>query len=393
MESPIQKNSKNTKNQQMKIYTITCHDVYNYGASLQAYALQHYLESRGHEVEIIDYLPQYMDKSYKIRWNSYVLPPASKLYRFKGKIPFVDTLFKISELRRHVLFICSKWGRKKTFDNFKHSYLKLTDQHFETFDELQKANLKADAFIAGSDQIWNTAFQNGRDASFFLEFAGGKRISYAASFGLSKLEDIDKKRIKEQLGKFSSISVREKTGLTILDDLGIKNAIQVLDPVFLLDKKQWLEVASHKYDLKNYLLVYNLNSLNTEIKRCAQAVAKEKNLKIVSVEEYGKITYADVRITDAGPSEFVELFSKASFVVTNSFHATAFSLLFNVPFFSIIKNKTASRINDVLEMVDLKDRMNPETVSEVAPICWTRVNDCLSRNRNKSVDFLGNSLL
>jgi exopolysaccharide biosynthesis predicted pyruvyltransferase EpsI len=160
-----------------------------------------------------------------------------------------------------------------------------------------------------------------------------------------------------------------------------------------LDKKQWLEVASHKYDLKNYLLVYNLNSLNTEIKRCAQTVAKEKNLKIVSVEEYGKITYADVRITDAGPSEFVELFSKASFVVTNSFHATAFSLLFNVPFFSIIKNKTASRINDVLEMVDLKDRMNPETVSEVAPICWTRVNDCLSRNRNKSVDFLENSLL
>ena len=67
MESPIQKNSKNTKNLQMKIYTITCHDVYNYGAALQAYALQHYLESRGHEVEIIDYLPQYMDKSYKIR--------------------------------------------------------------------------------------------------------------------------------------------------------------------------------------------------------------------------------------------------------------------------------------------------------------------------------------
>lgn len=393
MESPVQKNSKNTKNQQMKIYTITCHDVYNYGASLQAYALQHYLACQNHDVEIIDYLPEYMDKSYKLKWSTYNMPAVSKLYKFRGRIPFVDTLYKMSESRRQICFICSKWGRKKAFDSFKDNFLKLTDRHFKTFGELQNADFKADVFIAGSDQIWNTSFQNGRDASFFLMFADGKRISYAASFGLSKLEDIDKPRIKEQLEKFSSISVREKTGLAILDDLGIKNAIQVLDPVFLLDKKQWLEVASHKYDFKDYLLVYNLSSLNAEIKKCALAVAKEKNLKIVSVEEYAKITYADIRITDAGPSEFVELFSKASFVVTNSFHATAFSLLFNVPFFSIIKNKTASRINDVLEMVDLKGRLNPETVFDVAPICWTKVNDCLSKNRNKSVDFLENSLL
>lgn len=375
----------------MKIYTITCHDVYNYGASLQAYALQHYLESKGHEVTIIDYLPSYMDKAYKIKWNSYELPLASKFYKYKYRIPCLEFLYKSWLCIKQICFILKKWKRKVAFDDFKKSFLKTTNRHFRTYDELVGANFEANAFIAGSDQIWNTAFHNGLDPSFYLEFAKGKRIAYAASFGLSELDDSDKPKIRQYLSGISNISVREKTGLGILKDLGYVGT-QVLDPVFLLERRQWFKICTNKYCFKSFVLVYNLGPLNENIRKCAVKIAKENKLKIVSIEEIGSMSYADTRITNAGPSEFLELFSKASFVVTNSFHATAFSLLFNVPFYCFIKNKTASRIKDVLDKFELTDRLNPNVDIYDSKLNWNTVNKKIADGRKNAISFLLNAL-
>ena len=161
----------------MKICTITCHDVYNFGASLQAYALQHYLESLGHEVEIIDYRPAYLYKKYD--WKAFT---SRKFEKFN------------SIFITRWMFRCAKWcylrfslGRKKCFDEFTKRYLHLTPVSYHNFVELQRNPPQADIFIAGSDQIWNPLFPNGKDPSYYMDFAshGTKRISYAASFSVN----------------------------------------------------------------------------------------------------------------------------------------------------------------------------------------------------------------
>lgn len=155
----------------MKIKTITCHHVYNAGASLQAYALAAYLKKLGHEVQIIDYIPDYL-VHYKLTGVSN--PVYDK--------PVVRELYNIAKLPGR---LAARWGRrKKAYDCFTSQYLPLTERHYASYDELQKYPPEADVYIAGSDQIWNSFFKNGRDPAFYLQFApqGCIRASYAASF-------------------------------------------------------------------------------------------------------------------------------------------------------------------------------------------------------------------
>ena len=145
----------------MKILTITCHDVYNFGASLQAYALQHYLEELGHEVEIINYRPGYLYKKYD--WKSFTSKKFDKLNSF-----FVTRwMFRIAKWS----YLRFSLGRKKCFDEFTKNYLKLTDKTYYTFEELKMNPPCADIIIAGSDQIWNPLFPNGKDPSYYIDFA------------------------------------------------------------------------------------------------------------------------------------------------------------------------------------------------------------------------------
>ena len=219
----------------MKICTITCHRVYNYGASLQAYALQNYLEGKGHTVKIIDYRPWYLN----MRYNFWFIAPISRMYSVASRfwiIRFIYCLLK----RRDAL---KNYGRKRAFDNFTQQYLRLTDRSYNTLDSLKNMPPLADLYIAGSDQIWNSNYNNGRDPAFYLDFGSIniKRASYAASFAINAIQEDRKPFVKNQLKKFDYISVRERTGLEILRNLGINDAFLVNDPVFLLDKEKWLQ--------------------------------------------------------------------------------------------------------------------------------------------------------
>lgn len=370
----------------MQIRTITCHDVYNYGASLQAYALQCYLEHLGHDVQIIDYYPDYMDVNYRVRWGLYEIPTVSCLYRFRC-IPGVKTLYRIKMSLKKLIFIIEKGGRKSAFDCFKSQFLKLTPVRYRNINDLRSGQLKADVFIAGSDQIWNPLFTNGRDPSFFLQFGKGKKISFAASFGVSSLTPEDADNMKKWLSAFDKISVREKTGLELLKSLDVHDAIQVLDPVFLLQKSDWQKIASSKYGSEKFVLVYNLGLLSQDIKKCALYLSRAHNLKIVAIEERGNVAYADKRIKDAGPCEFIELFLKASYVVTNSFHATSYSIIFNIPFFSFIKDATSSRVSGILKLCGLEKRLNASDFN--AGIAWDDINSKVSLLRKVGIDYLG----
>lgn len=236
----------------MNIKTITCHDVYNYGASLQAYALFNYLESLGNNVEIIDYMPPYKHGKY-----DYKLENEGIFGKVAYHIPILKPL--CSRLRYRSLWKFA--GRKKAFDNFKKDKLKLTNICYHQLSDFITHPLEADCFIAGSDQIWNPRYGNGKDPIYYCDFANRKThcISYAASFGVSSLSDEEKHIISPLLKNFTAISVREKTGVALIKSLGYE-AINVCDPVFLLSAVEWKNLCT-KHIGERYLLLYDFKMI------------------------------------------------------------------------------------------------------------------------------------
>lgn len=335
----------------MKICTITCHHVYNYGATLQAFALQHYLESLGNEVEIIDYrLPTHR------RYDWSYLHPMGRLYNLSQKIPFLKWPVRLYRNKSYL----KTWGRKKSFDEFDANYLHITEHTYRTIEELRDNPPKADIYIAGSDQIWNTDTPNGHTPAYYLDFGNKdtKRISYAASFGISEISDEHKPFVKEEVGKLDAVSVREKSGSIILEELGFTRMDVVCDPVFLLSKADWKKIASlsKSYNLKknSYILLYDFIG-DEQVEIFCKQLSKETGKQIVSVNDYDYRKYADININDAGPLEFVSLIDGAAFVVANSFHATAFSVILEKNFYTFKLNtqRNSSRMSDFLSIVGL----------------------------------------
>lgn len=372
----------------MIIKTITCHNVYNYGASLQAYALQHYLESLGNEVEIIDFQPWF----HQDRYNPFYMTKGRKLYDIcKACPPLKYVLVPFKEHRR-LRDMITTWGRKKAFDKFTDKYLHLT-RRYETSDELRNDPPKADVYVAGSDQIWNTESNNGKESGYYLDFGTAKKISYAASFAISRINDKWKPFVKQQLSHFDHISVREKTGLKILEELGFKDGRQVMDPVFLLDRAEWSSIAkeSKDYGLKDngYILVYDF-LYDERIESLTKKIAKQKGLPIVSVNDFQPLPYADKNINDAGPLEFLSLIEHADTVVCSSFHATAFSLIFQKPFYVFpLKNQNnSSRMEDLLNTIKHHERF--KSIAPLQNFDYKDVNSILMNQIVESEDTLQN---
>lgn len=370
------------------IKTITCHNVYNYGATLQAYALQTYLQSLGNEVEIIDYAPRYHS------WSCWNIPENSTVYKLASKNMFI-----------HFLYACHRWIkhkretnliREKKFDEFDKKYLRLTTKHYINYEQLKQDPPKADIYIAGSDQIWNPVGGTGLDPAFYLNFgeAGINRISYAASFGVSILNEHQKDIIKNYLSGMDHISVRESTGLNILKSLNINSGVQVLDPVFLLDKATWLQLigGTKKVVEGSYVLIYDFFQDDPNIQQLAFEFKSMTGFKIVSVNNSGKLPYADVNISDASPLEFLSLINNANVVISNSFHATAFSIILNKEFYvyPVIRHKNQSRMIDLLNQFQLSDRYNTSKIQ--SNINWEKINDLYMVKRQIGRDFLLNAI-
>lgn len=336
----------------MKIKTLTTYDVYNYGASLQAYALQKYLSLQGHEVEIIRYLPDYMSRKYDYRWVN----PESRMSRYA----VTRVAYRVAKyLQRQTTM-----GRKCVFDAFNHGVLKETSRCYHTFEELRKNPPEADLYLCGSDQIWNVLYDAGRDPVFYLEFVpeGKKRASYAASFSYLDIDKENSERIAASLQKFEGVSVREYHGLEILKGMGIEGT-WVLDPVFLLPVEHWrmfarqgrLEQESHR---EPYLLIYDFEG-NDLLKEAAIAYARQHHLKIYAIVDTYPLRYADRNFKKAGPIEFVQMIEGCSAFMSNSFHGTAFSIMFHKPLFVFRRNRHAvnSRMESLLQLFELKDCM------------------------------------
>lgn len=371
----------------MNIKTMTCHHVYNYGATLQAYALQTYLESQGHNVEIIDYrLPTH------IKYELFSIYPEGRLYPFLKRHKFISYLY--APIRNREMFYT--WGRKNNFDNFDRKFLNITPKRYRTIDELRADSPIADVYIAGSDQIWNPDYLNGTDEGYYLNFGNceTRRVSYAASFGVDALSMQQQEFVKQHLNEFDFISVRETSGLKIVNELGL-NAELCVDPVFLLTKDEWITNLKLETTDNDYIMLYDFVHDDDKIKKFALQLKEKTGLKIIAVNDYSRTPYADRQINNAGPKEFLEFILNSKYVICNSFHATAFSIIFHkcMATFPLKKQKNASRMKNILQTAGLINHYLPNINDFMnLNIDWGKVDLNVANNISSSKKYLNNAL-
>lgn len=359
-----------------KISLLTIFDVANFGTFLQALATAVTIQSFGAKVEILHYERPF--KNTTLLKRNIIVRGMYYLYFWLRGLD--GCLF---------LHRCRKFVAK---------YTQITRAYF-SLEELRHNPPKADVYLTGSDQVWNTSHNQGLDEVFYLSFApkDAKKVSYAASIGQNDIPDEYKDMTKKLLSNYDAISVRENSAVLILSELGLK-AVQVLDPTLLLDKKQWLKYASKRLVKEDYLLVYSVEpkEFDNKVSEIARCIADELNLKIVSVSNYGKekhILGCDFYYDFALPQDFLSLMAHASFVVASSFHGTAFAINFNRPFLTVTPSAFSSRIASLLTLTGLKGRqindvedINKDMIYE--NIDYEKVNSILEVDRKKSLDFI-----
>jgi hypothetical protein len=337
-----------------KIGIITILNVNNYGAELQAFALQFYLRQLGHEVEIINYL-YYKNPNFKSTKKS------APFVELKTKQKLKEFLFPYFNNVKSLPFYKDKKKRDVKFRDFHQEHSKVS-RPYDSIEKLYSASLDYDVYISGSDQIWNP-HTNTNITPYFLDFAPKNKlkIAYASSFGVENIPEKYHYIYKKHLSKFDNIAVREKSGVEIVKKILNRRIQWVVDPTFLLSKNGWKEIAIQPKFKESYLLLYVLTD-SEYITRTAEVIAKNLGLKIVRIcKNASKEDKGDhiLNIIDAGPKEFLGWFMNSSFVLTTSFHGTCFALNFEKSFFSILKNKKAnnSRQIDLLTEVGLENRI------------------------------------
>lgn len=368
----------------MKIATITCHRVYNHGAALQAWALASYLKQLGNDVSIIDYRPDYLRGHFELKVNN---------QRFdKPVIKWLYLAAKYPSWKKSL-------PRKQAFDAFDKKFIAplVTDRCYQSQEELKQYPPVADLYIAGSDQIWNTTFKNGTDPAFYMDFGKRetKRISYAASFATASLRNGTEDFVKSKLADLDAISVREPSGVKLTEAMGY-DATLVCDPVFLIDADVWAkEIATKDGENEKYVLVYDFEC-SEEVRKVATKIAKDKGLKIYSVGPF-VLDYADKCYINNGPDSFVALVKNAACVVSNSFHATAFSFIFNKNMF-VVKRADGlnTRMQDLLSRYDIIDHLvNSDSINELGDrfeIDYEKVNPILQKEIEESKLWLKKQL-
>lgn len=360
-----------------RIGILTYHRVFNFGSLLQTYALQKYLEDKGQAVEVIDYYPERLQKK---RLLFHVNPKWSR--------PIWKMILHLAPA------VITRLMGYYMMDTFLAKYVHLTDRVYETEEDLKKKCPTYDVYLNGSDQVWNVETADGLvDKVFFMEFLPEEcvRAAYAGSFGKDSFSEESLIEIKKYLSKYSAISVRENSGLRILDKIGIKGGQWVLDPTFLLKPAQWREIEAKIQLPERYLLVYNLNR-NPRITNLAQRIASERGLQIVNFAHSFVFIKGAKNIIYPTPNLFIALFENAEYVVTDSFHGTAFSINFGRQFICVPAPRFNSRLNSILELIGEPDRLlKDEDDFEIInrEIDYNKVEIILENERQKADEFIG----
>lgn len=348
-----------------KVGIITIVNVNNYGAELQAFATFRKLQLMGYNAEIINYLYykdwRYIDSKMSRSFNSMSIK--SKIIYFAKYRVASFVLNKILPL------ICKDVKQRIANFNSFHQHNTRFSKLYKSMKDLYTDTPIYDVYMVGSDQVWNPNASSSIEP-YFLTFAphSALTVSYASSFGVSKIENNSiANRIKLGLSSIKTISVRESSGVNLVKELTGRTAQLVCDPTLLLNKSEWTMFMKPVSNMpQRYVLIYQLSESDAIVK-LATRIGKQEQIPVYRICKRAFKVKKDkgvVNILNAGPSEFLSLITNASFIITNSFHGTAFSINFDVPFYTVVsaKKKNNNRMESLLDYVGLGKRIVKDDV-------------------------------
>lgn len=369
----------------MKVALISFHNAANYGAGLQAFALQCFLESKGIDAEYINYVNQSRHDRYDMMHLMMVSLKSGKFvkaFRYLAGVPFLSL-------------------RKSKFNAFYAQYLKQTKKVYSTPEQAKELNDMYDYFIVGSDQVWNPD-NNGEDTSYLLSFVTDdrKKISYSSSFGCTEIIPSMKDAYVKCLSSFNHLAVRESGSAKLVKELTGRDAQLVLDPTLLLTKGDWLSICNSKKNQEKYVFTYTNRpgQFAKFLKTTKYKMNGKKEYILSSSTSLANMLSNEKKVMfSMSPSTFVSTINNAELVFTASFHCVAISIVLNKPFVVMLVGDEGKdeRILSLLRVTGLTSRIYSENMTEedvIAPIDYAEVNRRLNDSRDVSVAYLMNCL-
>lgn len=370
-----------------KVAILTLNGYFNYGNRLQNYALQEAIRGLGFEVETIINNTTHIINSKK----------AEKIRKYEIiKDKNVKDIYKLVNKKLINSLYGNELNKKRTqiFKDFSKQYINETEYTISINNIPKDLSNRYDYFVTGSDQVWNPNFRKGSPIDFLTFAPKEKRISYAASFGVSYIPEEYKERYRKWLFGMNRLSVREEAGAEIIKELTGRETTVVLDPTMLLTREEWLSISKEPvYKPERYLLTYFLGDIPKARIKKIKEIAKRNNLEIVNLAQI-----SDKKYYLSGPSEFINYIESASVFCTDSFHGAVFSILLKTPF--IVFNREGkgpsmnSRLETLLEKFRLEDRLedNIQSNQQIFNCDLTNTLPILEDEKEISLKYLRSSL-
>ncbi|MDO4338991.1 MAG: polysaccharide pyruvyl transferase family protein [Eubacteriales bacterium] len=339
---------------EMKIGIVTFHSAHNYGAVLQAWSLQEYLTQQGHEVEIINLRLPVIDKLYRLAYKT-----NRRICRFDAVNKCANGLYYLARSSGNLVVNPGKIGKYFRFEHFIKHKLPVT-KPFYSLKELQQEKLQYDVLISGSDQVWNATMMTGINPAYFLQFANPDaiRVSYAASIGTEEIPPKYQLLFKRYLRDFDAISVREKKAKEQVQLLTDKEVELVADPTFLLKREDFDKLRKKSSFHGKYIYVHNVHLKRVDEALNSVAEEMSERLGLPIIHNWKKKVYKnEAGHFTGGVEEFLSLVSGAEYVITNSFHCTVFSIIYQKNFITVPHFKHPDRMKNLLEELGVPEHL------------------------------------
>jgi len=366
----------------------------NYGQLLQLYALHRHLESLGHYPFLIRYDPR---KEYISKKQNKYKRLISIVIEGRYKRLFSKILQKLIISLYRKLYGVEEKNNTRSFELFLSENINLSENIYNSLQELRQNPPDADVYICGSDQIWQ---QNEKrfNPAYFLDFGKPdiKRISYAASFGKDEISNEFYQLINPYLKRFDLVTVRELSGINICKRAERNDALAVLDPTFLLNEKTYSKISKNLVVEKPFCFIYLLGSKTKVPMKVIRKYVKRYDLKLIYTASQGRYDKYDKIYPTI--NEWIEYIKKANLIITNSFHGVVFSIIFNKQFvFLPLKGKVEksnNRIHSLFSMLDIQNRTYEGSIDKIMAkeICYNRVNNNI-KQKQVEIKLLFDSVL
>lgn len=365
-----------------RVGILTYHFAINYGAILQCYALKRVISKLGYESKVLNYITNKQEENNKINLKT----------------------LNIKNIIREIILLRFYRVRKNKINKFNY-FIKENLNLSEKTSNLEELNIllkkdKYDAIVCGSDQVWNINIKDFEEAFFLPIDFEVKKIGYAISIGNSTEEEL--KKYNREIRDFKNISVREKKAIPILNKISSMEIIEVLDPTLLLKKNEWNLLLKGKENAikKPYIVCYLLKKEVFDLEyKLIEKIKEKYKLEIYFINQrYSKYSFKKNTLYDIGIEEFLLILKEAELIITDSFHGTLFSIIYEKEFITLIekKNLADTRRQNILEKLELEVRgiyLDQNYNLDFSKIDYKKVNNKLNKYREESLKYLKESLI